>query len=230
LLVSRKVDGLIVVGGHMSDEQVAQFARQQPVVVVGRNMTAPNVKAFRVDQVHGAYLATRHLLDSGHRRIGYIGGPSSQIDAVDRKEGYFRAMLEAGIQPEPAWLQDGGFVEGEGQAAMERLLDLTPAVTAVFAANDQSAYGARMALYRRHLRVPQDVSLIGLDDLPASANTTPPLTTVHQPIFESGIYAAQTLLQMVGHDIASQLLAPPPPPMRLVVRETTAPCTAPPAP
>jgi hypothetical protein len=92
-------------------------------------------------------------------------------------------------------------VEDKGQAAMDRLLDVEPRVTAVFAANDQSAYGARMALYRRNLHVPNDVSLIGLDDLPSSSNCTPPLTTVHQPIFESGLYAAQTLLQMVGSEI-----------------------------
>jgi LacI family transcriptional regulator len=223
LLVSRKVDGLIVVSGHVSDAQLAQFARRQPVVVVGRNVEAPGLRSFRVDQVNGAYLATRHLLDLGHTRIGFIGGPSSQDDAVDRRLGYMRAMQEAGLAPNPAWIQDGGFVETMGQAAMERLLDIAPTLTAVFAANDQSAYGARMALYRRNLNVPQDMSLVGLDDLPASLNATPPLTTVRQPIFESGMYAAQTLLQMVGMTIAPELLAPEPPPMRLVVRETTAP-------
>ncbi|NJM43085.1 MAG: substrate-binding domain-containing protein, partial [Brachymonas sp.] len=141
--------------------------------------------------------------------------------AVDRQEGYLRAMREAGIMPKLEWMQNGGFVEDKGQAAMEKLLDIEPRVTAVFAANDQSAYGARMALYRRGLHVPNDISLVGFDDLPASANCTPPLTTVHQPIFESGLYAAQSLLQMMGVEVAANLLAPPPQPMRLVVRETT---------
>jgi LacI family transcriptional regulator len=224
LLVSRKVDGLIVVEGHMTDEQLKQFARSQPVVVVGRNLVAPNLKSFHSDQVHGAYLATRHLLDLGHRCIGYLGGPNNQRDAVDRQEGYLRAMREAGIMPKLEWMQDGGFVEDKGQAAMDKLLDLKPRPTAVFAANDQSAYGARMALYRRNLHVPNDVSLVGLDDLPASSNTTPPLTTVHQPIFESGQYAAQTLLQMVGVEVPANLLTPLPPAMRLVIRETTKIC------
>jgi LacI family transcriptional regulator len=226
LLVSRKVDGLIVVGGHLTDEQLARFARRQPMVVVGRRIEAPNLQSFGANQVHGAYLATRHLLDLGHRKVGFIGGPATLQDAVERQEGYMRAMHEAGLTPGPDWIQDGGFIETIGQAAMDRLLDIVPSITAVFAANDQSAYGARMALYRRNLRVPQDVSLVGLDDLPASLSATPPLTTVRQPIFESGMYAAQTLLQMIGVTIAPELLAAPPPPMCLIIRETTAPLAA----
>jgi LacI family transcriptional regulator len=101
LLVSRKVDGLIIVEGHLTDEQLIQFARTQPVVVVGRDLVAPNLKSFYSDQVHGAYLATKHLLDLGHRKIGYIGGPSNQIDAVHRQQGYLLAMREAGIQARP---------------------------------------------------------------------------------------------------------------------------------
>jgi len=100
---------------------------------------------------------------------------------------------------------------------MNRLLDGGQAFTAVFAANDQSAFGARVAMYRRGIRVPDDVSLVGFDDLPVAAYLTPPLTTVRQPIYEVGLFAAQALLNMLGTPTPEVEL----PPLSLTVRETT---------
>jgi LacI family transcriptional regulator len=116
-------------------------------------------------------------------------------------------------------VEQGDYLETGGVAAMERLLARGPSFSAVFCANDQTAYGARLTLFRRGLRVPEDISLVGFDDLPTSSYMTPPLTTVRQPTYEIGHLAAQGIVQM----IRKQPIALKPIPLALVTRETT--CT-----
>ncbi|HSI59737.1 MAG TPA: substrate-binding domain-containing protein [Ideonella sp.] len=217
LLVARRIDGLIVIAGHLSDEQIVEFARQQPVVITGRQLEGPQLRSITLDQQHAGYLATRHLLSLGHRRIAHIAGPPDRVDAVHRRAGYEQALAEQGIAPDPSLLVEGDFHESAGMMAMNRLLDRSAPFTAIFAANDQTAYGARMALYRRGIRVPDDMSLVGVDDLPGSAYVTPPLTTVRQPIYEVGQHAASALLELMGRPVRPMEV----PPLELVVRETT---------
>ena len=217
LLMARRIDGLVILTGHLDDRQIAEFARHQPIVVTGRQLDAPQVRAFTLDQEAGGHLATRHLLNLGHRRIAHIAGPSDHTDATDRRAGYERALREAGIAAAPELVAQGDFMESGGLLAMNRLLDSGQTFTAVFAANDQTAFGARMALYRRGVRVPDDVSILGVDDLPATAYATPPMTTVRQPIYEIGLAAAHALLTMLGHPMPAVEV----PPLELVVRETT---------
>lgn len=217
LLMARRIDGLVILTGHLDDRQIAEFARHQPIVVTGRQLDAPQVRAFAFDQEGGGYLATRHLLTLGHRSIAHIAGPADHTDATDRRAGYERALREAGVPLRPELVVQGDFMESGGLLAMNRLLDSAQPFTAVFAANDQTAFGARMAMYRRGVRVPDDVSLLGVDDLPGAAYATPPMTTVHQPLYEMGLAAAQALLGMLGHHGVQT----PVPPLELVVRETT---------
>ncbi len=220
ILMSRSIDGLVILNGGLSDEQLRDFSRRQPVVASGRRLDGPNLKAVRLDNVHGGYLATKHLLGLGHRRIAHISGPDDHSDAVDRYVGYLRAHEEYGVAADPELVFQGDFHEKGGALAMTRLLDSGRTFTAVFASNDQSAMGAHMVLYRRGLRVPEDISLIGLDNLPVTAYLTPPLTTVHQPLYEMGQYMANTLLAMLGqHSVEIQL-----PEMALVYRETARRC------
>ena len=217
LLMARRIDGLVILTGHLDDRQIAEFARHQPIVVTGRQLDAPQVRAFAFDQEGGGHLATRHLLSLGHRSIAHIAGPADHTDATDRRAGYERALREAGVPLRPELVVQGDFMESGGLLAMNRLLDSAQPFTAVFAANDQTAFGARMAMYRRGVRVPDDVSILGVDDLPGAAYATPPMTTVHQPLYEMGLAAAQALLGMLGHKVAQT----PVPPLELVVRETT---------
>lgn len=217
ILMARRIDGIVVLTGHLDDAQIVDFARRQPVVITGRRLSGHNVRAIKLDQSAGGYLATRHLIAKGHRRIAHIAGPRHHEDAIERHEGYLRAHHEAGVTPDPELIVQGDFLETGGLLAMNRLLDAGHPFTAVFCANDQTAYGARMALYRRGVRVPDDVSMVGFDDLPASAFHTPPITTVRQPLYEIGLYAAHALLQMMGHP--AQPVDPPG--LELVVRETT---------
>jgi LacI family transcriptional regulator len=217
LLMARRIDGLVILTGHLDDRQIAEFARHQPIVVTGRQLDAPQVRALTLDQEAGGHLATRHLLSLGHRRIAHIAGPSDHTDATDRRAGYERALREAGIAPAPELVVQGDFLENGGLMAMNRLLDSGETFTAVFAANDQTAFGARMALYRRGVRVPDDMSIVGVDDLSATAYATPPMTTVRQPHYEIGLAASHALLTMLGHPMPAVEV----PPLELVVRETT---------
>jgi LacI family transcriptional regulator len=217
LLMARRVDGLVVLAGHLADDRIVAFAEHQPVVVIGRTLSGPAVDGVWLDQFEVGRMATRHLLSSGHRRIAHIAGPPEQADAVERCAGYVKALEEFGLAPDPALIMQGDFMETGGLLAMNRLLDGGVAFSAVFAANDQTAYGARMSMHRRGLRVPDDFSLIGVDDLPAAAVATPAQTTVRQPLYELGRYAASSLLRMLGHDVALVEV----PPLELVVRETT---------
>ncbi len=217
LLVGRKVDGIILLAGRIGDESIRQFAGQRPIVATGRSFKARNAHGFRLDHDNGAYLAVRHLIDLGHRRIAFITGPADNQDAAERLIGYTRALREAGIAFDPALLAEGDLHETGGVAAIDTLFAAGGDFSAIFAANDLTAYGARLGLYRRAIRVPEDMSLVGFDDLPGSAFTTPPLTTVRQPLYEMGKIASGALLALInGERVATTL-----PPLALVVRETT---------
>lgn len=220
LLIARRVDAIAILGGQLSDAEITAFARRQPIAVTDRSLQAHNVMSFDFDQFEGGRLATRHLIDLGHRRIAHIAGLKDQGDAQKRKEGYLRAHAEAGLPVEPRLIVEGNFIETGGMLAINQLLDQHLPFTAVFCANDQSAWGARLALQRRGLRVPEDVSLVGFDDLPQSAFMSPPVTTVRQPVYEMGLAVAASLLQALGQTTTATTSYPP---LSLVVRESTRP-------
>jgi LacI family transcriptional regulator len=220
LLIARRVDAMVILGGNLQDDQVAEMARKLPIAITGRKLDAANVFSFHCDQVEGACCATRHLIELGHARIAHIGGPPQYPDAIDRREGFMRAHSEAGLPVDPRLIVAGNYMESGGVEAITRLLDAGHKFSAVFCANDQTLWGARQVLAQRGLRVPEDISLVGFDDLPASAYMTPPLTTIHQPIYEMGRAAAHALLQALG---AGTPAAGSVPELRLVVRGTTGP-------
>jgi LacI family transcriptional regulator len=217
VLRSRRVDGLIVLTGRLADSALRSLARSLPVVVTGRSVKAPNLLAMDFDNREGARQATQHLLELGHRRIAFISGDTEHPDAVERLLGYRTAVEAAGLRFDPALVLPGSFNEHSGLVAVERLLDSRTRFSAIFAANDQMAAGAALGLYRRGLRVPDDVSLVGFDDLAGSIYMVPPLTTVHNPIQEIGQVAARAMLALLaGERPAAEVPAP-----RLIVREST---------
>lgn len=217
LLLARKVDGIILLSGRIGDEAVQQFALQRPIVSTGRELSTSNAISFKLDNEHGAWLAVRHLIELGHRRIAFVSGPANHIDASERLAGYRRALREADLEADPKLMVEGDFHEASGLLAVNHLFETQQQFTAVFAANDLSAYGVRLCLYRKGIRVPDDVSLVGFDDLPGSSYTTPPLTTIRQPLHDIGRIATQALLGLInGERTPGQV-----PPLELVVRETT---------
>ena len=224
-----RVDGLVVAtrGTKMGDAVLKQFARNNiPIVTIGRPVRIAGVDSVTADHEQGAYKATRHLLELGHTRIGFIGISPEDSGTLRRYGGYLRAMRQAGIQPPleytvgppgaPAFAtQEDGF------NGMLRLASLPEPPTAVFARNDFAAIGAMRAAHTLGLRIPEEVALAGFDNIPLAAFTTPPLTTVEQPITEQGAMAARFLLERIRgearapeHRISL--------PCSLIVRESTA--------
>lgn len=217
-LATRQAAGVILPSGMLEDTQLLRLAAELPIVVTGRDLQGPRLKSISVDNFGGAMTAVRHLIALGHRRIAHIAGPPNLAEARERAAGYRAALEEAGLRFDPALVVQGGFRAGGGLAAIHALLERANAFTAVFAGNDLSACGARKALLRYGIRVPDDVSLIGFDDLPEAIEARPALTTIRQPVFELGHAAAAALIALieVKEDAAVAL-----PALELVVREST---------
>jgi LacI family transcriptional regulator len=218
-LRSRRVDGLIILNGAMGDAELKGLAKDLPVVVTGRTLKATGLIALDFKHFEGARLATQHLIDLGHRDIGHLSGDIEHPDARERLAGYRAALEAAGLPFRPELVETGLYCEEGGRTATERMLAQGLRFSALFAGNDQMAFGAAVALHKRGLRVPTDVSLVGFDDLTLAAHMTPPLTTVHQASFELGLAAARSLMALLA-DEKPKLTLPEP---RLVVRDSTGP-------
>jgi LacI family transcriptional regulator len=217
MLRARHVDGIIVLTGRLPDQALKDCARSVPVVVTGRELEAPGLYSLKFDNFAAARLATQHLIRLGHRRIGFIMGDPAHPDSLERLEGYRAALQAAGIAHDPELEMPGEFHEVGGMFAVDRLLQSGRSITAIFAANDQMAFGAALALRRHSLRVPDDVSLVGFDDLPGAQFANPPLSTIHQPAYEIGRLAARAMLDLLaGKRPTAQVPEP-----RFVDREST---------
>jgi LacI family transcriptional regulator len=197
VLRTRRVDGLIVLTGRLDNATLRSVAQSMPIVVTGRTLQAPGLYSLDFDNFEGARLATEHLLSLGHRRIAHISGDLIHPDAKERLRGYRHALESAGVRYEEELVLPGMYIEDSGRLAMQQLLASRKSFSAVFAANDQMAFGAAVALHARGLHVPDDVSLVGFDDLAGAAHMAPPLTTVHQAALELGRIAAASLLELI---------------------------------
>lgn len=218
LLLRQRVDGLIILGGQAPAEYLRQLAQRLPLVIVGRHVAGLEPHCLQSDNFDGAYRAARYLIGLGHTRIAHISGTPSNSEAQARLAGYRRALAEAGLQDTPALIAEGAFNAESGRLATQRLLARGERFTALFVANDQMTYGALRELFARSLRVPEDVSVVGFDDLVLSAYTAPPLTTVRQPISQMGTAAAHAMLRM----LAGQPPDIPTFPTELVIRSSAA--------
>jgi DNA-binding LacI/PurR family transcriptional regulator len=221
LLRAKQVDGVLVDGLVLPPDRIARFVRNgPPIVCLDRDVESASVPLVQVDNRLGARRATEHLLELGHRQIAHVAGAPGLGISEERVGGYRDALVAVGLAPDPRLVATGAFTEEGGHEATLGLLDAAEP-TAVFAANDLSALGALSALAERGLRVPDDVSVVGFDDLRLSRFTTPPLTTVHQPAREIARRATDLLLDLAAGRPPQELrhvLEP-----ELVVRGSTAP-------
>lgn len=197
-LKARRVDGLIVASVYLRDPSV-RWLREQGIRHVLVNRYSDERDPFvGADDFAGGVAATRHLLELGHRRIGHLAGSPGVSTGVERRRGYASALAEAGIAEDPALVVESGYFEDTGRAAMERLLDLPAPPTAVFAVNDLAAIGAQAAVLDRGLRIPEDVAIVGYNDIPLAARVAPPLTTLRVPAREFGRLSAEMLIEQIG--------------------------------
>jgi DNA-binding LacI/PurR family transcriptional regulator len=220
-LRAKQVDGALVDGLVLPPDRIARFVAEGfPIVCLDRDIDSPAVPLVQVDNRLGARIATEHLLSLGHTRIAHITGARLRI-SEERVAGYREALADAGIAPDPRLVAVGSFSEEGGYEATRALLESGTEFTALFAANDLSAVGALNAISTSGRRVPDDISVVGFDDVPLAAFTAPPLTTIHQPAEEIAQQATEILFGLVhGRKVRRlrYLLEP-----RLVVRASTAP-------
>ncbi|WP_262495973.1 LacI family DNA-binding transcriptional regulator [Nonomuraea sp. SYSU D8015] len=199
-LVSAGRRAVITLGTGPTPAQLAALSRARlPVVVIDPlNLPDSPVMSVGCTNFAGGLSATQHLLELGHRRIAYIGGPETTAVNQARMHGYRAAMESAGVPVRPEYVLTPGFCYPHGVEGGAVLLDLDPAPTAIFAAGEESALGAVQAARARGLRVPQDLSVVGFDDTDLSTMTSPQLTTVRQPLREMGIVALRTALRLAA--------------------------------
>jgi LacI family transcriptional regulator len=221
-LSSRRSDGVLLVLSQLSPTQQAQLDELGiPVVIVDpAGQPAPGIPSVGAANWAGGIAATEHLISLGHSRIAVIGGPADVLCSRARVDGYRTAMSAAGLKVRTGYVRTGDFLSPTGYRETMALLDLKTPPTAVFVCADQMALGAYEALYERGLRVPDDVSIVGFDDLEEARWGIPPLTTVRQPLAEMSGMAARMLLRLVeGEELDTPRveLATP-----LVVRASTA--------
>jgi len=198
LIAERHVDGIILSGPRFDDAELLRVhAEGWPVVLLGQ-MPQSDLSFVDVDNIGGAQLAVRHLLQLGHTRIGLITNASLEYTAsADRLTGYKQALIAAGVDIDESLIQFGDFSPQGGERAMSQLLALSEPPTAVFIASDTVALGALQTLRQHKKRVPEDIAIVGFDDIPLVAFIDPPLTTVKLPAFALGWNAAQMVIQHI---------------------------------
>lgn len=214
------IDGFILVPFPLIDDydELLGFTGGIPFVQIGARLGA-NIPSVSYDQAQGARLATQHLIDLGHHEIAEISGPLDNYDGDDRHKSWLTTLKANGITPGIS--VEGDFTIDGGYQAMNQLLNSGAKFTAVVIGNDSMAYGAHTALRTRGLRVPDDVSIVGFDDIPESAHFVPGLTTIHQDFGLLGRLAVEYIVSIIDNPdtpIYQQVLIP-----KLVVRGTTYP-------
>jgi len=215
-IVERQVDGLILIGGSLDSDAIQKSSNGIPTVMVARTLPGWEDRSIVIDNAAACKLAAQHLIEMGHRNIVHIMGPPGKPDAIARVEGFKAAMKEANLECTDQQFVQGDFGCESGVKAVELLLEQGKPFTAICAANDQMAYGARLALFRKNIKVPDDVSIIGFDDQSFSAYMAPPLTTVSQPSDEMGEAAAKMLINI----LEGKPVEPIDIPVELVIRES----------
>jgi len=198
VLIAKQVDGIIFIAAGDHHEHLDVLTRRgTPLVIADRDVRQAEADVVLVNNERGGFEATSHLLELGHRRVGCIAGPSEATPSADRVRGYERALREAGVPVRPDLTQQGDFRYQGGELAADRLLDRNVRPTAIFACNDLMAIGALRAIRKAGLRVPQDVSVVGYDDIPLAPAMSPALTTVAQPVEQLGSISIDLLLSRI---------------------------------
>lgn len=219
-MLEGRVDGLMIATATTGSLLPNDLENRLPVLLVNRREPG-DILSVTVQDERGAALATEYLLSLGHRRIAHVAGPQNTDTGRRRQLGYLGKMRERGVQVPRAWLAEGSFTEAGGYAAATRLLAGDQRPTALFVTNLTATIGAMAAARRLGLRIPDDVSIVGFDDVELASYLDPPLTTIRMPLEEMGGQAVATLLALINGEPADDVIVDIPP--QLVVRASAAP-------
>ena len=218
-MLERNAEGVAIMTFGIEEPLLEQLAnRNVPIVTVDIGPDRPGFSLLKVDYRHGIRQGVQHLAALGHRKIGFISGPKRLHSAQSRLTAFTNSLIECGISPDPAWLVEGDHTLEGGIAAMEKILGGGTIPTAVMCSNDMTAIGVLHKVYRAGLRVPDDLSVIGFDDIHMARTTIPPLTSIHMSrhdLARAAVIALRAHLENTGPDREHKIDT------HLVVRETT---------
>lgn len=205
VLKAKHVDGIVFLSAALSNHSAIKELNRKgfPVIVLDRAFDDENVMAVYLDNIAGGYIAAKHLIEFGHEKIGCITGPLKTKLAGQRLEGYKNALNEMQIKFDESLIYEGNFKTKSGEKGAKELLKV--GVSAIFACNDMMAYGVYKAVQEEGLSIPEDVSIIGFDDIFMSEILLPPLTSVKQPTYEMGIMSAAMLIKKIKGEKLEQI-------------------------
>ncbi|RFU66631.1 LacI family DNA-binding transcriptional regulator [Peribacillus glennii] len=200
ILRQKKADGMILLTAKVDGQVVEDIAKQYPVVIACEYTEGSEIPTVSIDNVSSARKAAEHLITLGHRRIGTITGPFDSVLGRDRLKGFQQAMAQHGIPLDSLLVQEGDFSFESGCNVMQKFLALGVPPTAIFAANDEMAIGAIKAIKSKGLKVPEDISVVGFDNIKFASIFEPALTTIAQPSYEIGQKAIELLIKLINKD------------------------------
>jgi LacI family transcriptional regulator len=228
LLRDYSADGIIFAGGALVDSEyknelseIVVKLQENHVPVIALSNQYLNMPQVRIDDILAAREMTEYLIGLGHRRIGYITGPSTLVTSHLRLQGYKQALEQAGITFDPGWVVDGDFTYEGGRHAASELMARHPAPTAIFGSNDREALGCLFKLNEMGIQVPEQVSVAGFDDIETTQYVHPPLTVVHVPMYTIGVIGFKQFLRALGQEEALEQIYHVP--HSQVIRASTAP-------
>jgi LacI family transcriptional regulator len=221
ILSDKEVDGIIFMTNEITEKHKEFFRKyKKPVVTVNRKFWGFNIPNVDIDNFKAAYDATEYLIKLNHKRIAIIRAPlDDETSGVTRFEGYRKALRDYEIPFDEGLVKEGNFKANTGYKAMEEFLKLDNPPTAVFCVNDEMACGAVRCIIEKGLRVPDDISVVGFDDIPLASLFIPSITTVSQPIYDMGVLAMELICRMIKGEqveVKTYIL-----PHKLVVRQST---------
>lgn len=217
-LMGRRVDGAIILAPGISDDILLKVAKSNfPIIVLDRDLKAECIYSVLIDNEKGAYEAVNHLVGQGYHHILYLSGPDDSYDNKKRFYGYLRTLEANSIVYDEKWYIKGKFTEQSGYNAVTKLIETGNIPEAIFSANDEMAIGAIRALENKGYKVPEDVAIVGFDDIRLSSYIQPKLTTVKHPKYELGILASHMLFRALkGEEVIQSVVLS----TDLVIRES----------
>ncbi len=194
----RRVDGLVLLGSRRDDPLIAYLSENKfPFVVIGRSETHPEALMVDNDNVQASYDATKHLIVQGHKRIGFVSGPPNLTLSHDRLKGYRNALAEARLESREEWIVEGEFLQESGFRSMSMFMSMRERPTALIAIDDNVAFGVLSGLAELGYRVPEDLSLIGFNNIPLAELAAPPLSSIDIGTYQLGYTAIASLIKLI---------------------------------